>query len=86
VLGYGDGIQGGVEFGWQSLAKAIGEGESAQPAFGTVQEADWRLLLQVDSDENGMTWGDLGRIYFGLPRQALAAWDFSQTLAELQCT
>jgi uncharacterized protein DUF1963 len=86
LLGYGDGIQGGVEFGWQSLAKAIAEGESAQPAFGTVQEADWRLLLQVDSDENGMTWGDVGRIYYGLPREAFAARDFSQTIAELQCT
>ena len=86
LLGYGDGIQGGVEFGWQSLAQQIAATESEPPAFSAIQEADWRLLLQVDSDENGMTWGDVGRIYYGLPRQALAARDFGQTIAELQCT
>jgi uncharacterized protein YwqG len=68
------------------VAKALTESESPALAFGKVEEIDWRLLLQVDSDENGMTWGDVGRIYYGLPRQALAARDFSQTIAELQCT
>jgi uncharacterized protein YwqG len=46
----------------------------------------WWLLSQMDSDEDGMTWGDVGRIYYGPPRQALAARDFSQTIAQLQCT
>jgi hypothetical protein len=86
LLGYGDDIQGGVEGGWHWLAKEINTTEAALPAFSAGQKADWRLLLQVDSDVNGMTWGDVGRIYYGLPRQALAARDFSQTLAELQCT
>ena len=86
LLGYGDGIQGGIEYDWQRIAKAITESESALPAFSAIQEIDWRLLLQVDSDENGMTWGDVGRIYFGLPRQAFAARDFNQIIAELQCT
>jgi len=86
LLGHGDGIQGGVESMWPWLAKEIAASGSATPAFSAIQATDWRLLLQVDSDENGMTWGDVGRIYYGLPRQALAARDFSQTLAELQCT
>jgi hypothetical protein len=86
LLGYGYGIQGGVEFGWHWQAKELVATVSELPTFSTIQEADWRLLLQVDSDENGMTWGDVGRIYYGLPRQALAARDFSQTIAELQCT
>ena len=86
LLGYGDGIQGGVESMWHWLAKEIAASGSATPAFSAIQETDWRLLLQVDSDENGMTLGDIGRLYDGLPRQALAVRDFSQTLAELQCT
>ena len=86
LLGYGDGIQGGVEYDWQRIAKAIAASGSATPAFSADKATDWRLLLQVDSDENGMTWGDFGSIYYGLPRQALVARDFSQTIVELQCT
>jgi hypothetical protein len=86
LLGYGDDIQGGVEGGWHWLAKEVATAGSEPPTFSMIQKIDWRLLLQVDSDKNGMTWGDVGRIYFGLPRQALAARDFSQTIAELQCT
>jgi hypothetical protein len=86
LLGYGDEIQGGLESSWHWLAKEITATEPILPAFSAVQTVDWRLLLQVDSDENGMTWGDVGRIYYGLPRQALAARDFSRTIAELQCT
>lgn len=83
LLGYGDGIQGGVEYDWQHVAAAASGPYSARTG---IQASDWRLLLQVDSDENGMTWGDVGRIYFGLPRQALALHDFSRVYAELQCT
>ena len=86
LLGYGDDIQGGVESGWHWLAKAITATEPVVPAVSGVQKIDWRLLLQVDSDENGMTWGDVGRVYYGLPRQALSARDFSQTIADLHCT
>jgi hypothetical protein len=86
LLGYGDGIQGGVESNWHWLAKAINVSGSSTSAFTAVQKADWRLLLQIDSDENGMTWGDLGRIYYGLPQQSLMARAFSHVYAELQCT
>jgi uncharacterized protein YwqG len=41
---------------------------------------DWRLLLQIDSDDDlAMLWGDVGMLYFSLPQQALAKRDFSQT-------
>jgi hypothetical protein len=86
LLGYGDGIQGGVEYDWQRVAKTITDSGTTALAFSEVEETDWRLLLQVDSDDNGMTWGDVGRTYYGLPRQALAARDYSQTIADLQCT
>jgi hypothetical protein len=86
LLGYGDGIQGSVESSWHWLAGQITATKPELPAFSAIQATDWLLLLQVDSDVNGMTWGDVGRIYYGLPRQALAARDFSLVLAELQCT
>jgi uncharacterized protein YwqG len=73
-------------YDWQRNATAHAESDSPAPAVGTVEETDRRLLLQVDSDENGMTWGDIGRIYFGLSRDTLAVRVFSQTIAELQCT
>jgi uncharacterized protein YwqG len=47
---------------------------------------EWRLLLQIDSDEEaGMMWGDAGRIYFWLRREDLAARKFDAAHAILQC-
>ncbi len=47
---------------------------------------DWRLLLQVDSDNNAaMMWGDVGVLYFYIPRQALIARDFSEVHLVMQC-
>lgn len=86
LLGYGDAIQGSVESRWLWLVRQIAATTSELPAFSAIQATDWRLLLQVDSDVNGMTWGDVGRIYFGLPRGVLAVRDFSGVYAELQCT
>jgi hypothetical protein len=48
---------------------------------------DWRLLLQVDSDDDAqMMWGDVGMLYFYIPQQALIARDFSQVHLVMQCT
>ena len=48
---------------------------------------DWQLLLQIDTDdEAGMIWGDVGVLYFYIPRQALAQRDFSQVHVIMQCT
>jgi uncharacterized protein YwqG len=52
--------------------------------------ANWRLLLQVDSDDTedglGPMWGDCGLLYFWIEKQKLAAQDFSNTCAILQCS
>lgn len=45
---------------------------------------DWRLLLQLDSDDEAM-WGDSGMLYAWVRRQDLAARDLSQTWVGLQC-
>jgi len=47
---------------------------------------NWRLLLQLDSDENaGMTWGDGGRLYFWIREQDLAVHRFDRCWGVLQC-
>jgi uncharacterized protein YwqG len=47
---------------------------------------DWRLLLQIDSDERlGVMWGDAGRIFFWVHKDDLAARDFSKAWLFLQC-
>jgi uncharacterized protein YwqG len=48
--------------------------------------ADWRLLLQLDTDdEAAMMWGDSGRLYFWIREQDARAGDFSKAWAILQC-
>jgi uncharacterized protein YwqG len=48
--------------------------------------ADWRLLFQMDSDENtGVMWGDVGTIYYWIRKQDLAVKRFDKTWLILQC-
>ena len=48
---------------------------------GELREAskDWRLLLQLDTDDTtGWAWGDLGKIYFWIREADARVGDFSQ--------
>jgi hypothetical protein len=48
--------------------------------------ADWRLLLQLDTDDGaGMMWGDVGSLYFWIREQDARAGDFSKIWTILQC-
>lgn len=48
---------------------------------------DWKLLLQVDSDDDtDMMWGDTGMLYFWIRKQDLQARDFSKVWLNLQCS
>lgn len=49
--------------------------------------ANWRLLLQLDSDDElEMNWGDAGRLYFWVEDSAARKADFSNAWTVLQCT
>lgn len=48
--------------------------------------ADWRLLLQLDTDDGpSMMWGDTGRLYFWVREQDARSGDFSKSWMILQC-
>jgi uncharacterized protein YwqG len=50
---------------------------------------DWELLAQLDSDESKegpqWLWGDVGKLYWWIRRQDLAARDFSNVWVVMQC-
>jgi uncharacterized protein YwqG len=47
----------------------------------------WRLLLQLDSDEeSGMQWGDEGMLYFWVTQRGLREGDFDDAWVVLQTT
>lgn len=59
--------------------------DTASRAMTEQVETEWRLLLQIYSNEQAeMDWAGGGVIHFGVKREALAARDFSQVWVSLQ--
>lgn len=91
VGGYPGPIQDdGMERQCQLVSNGVYMGKDVrQSAEITALERgadDWRLLLQVDSDEDaGLMWGDTGRLYFWIREQDARAGDFTKTWTILQC-
>jgi uncharacterized protein YwqG len=81
------GLNTGSAKALQANQQVLGISDAQVATWEQQALADWELLLQLDSyeDEAGMMWGDLGRLYFWIPRAALAARDFSQVWQVLQC-
>jgi hypothetical protein len=91
LLGHPDPVQGDMQLECQLASSGIYCGDArgqhdpraAALGAGAVQ---WRLLLQVDSDQDaGMLWGDVGRIYYWIRAQDLAARRLGQAWLILQC-
>lgn len=92
LLGYPQPIQGEMRLECQLVTAGIycgggdlDEQRVAQLAGGA---GDWRLLLQLDSDEAapGWMWGDGGRLYLWIRKQDLAARRFERCWLILQCS
>jgi uncharacterized protein YwqG len=68
---------------WKTAQRLLGH---AQPVQFTAEPEGHLLLLQLDSDDDArMMWGDVGKLYFWLPEEALAARRFDEMTMELQC-
>lgn len=91
LLGWPQPIQGDMSFECQLASHGLYVGDATgyrapRAAALAPGAADWRLLLQIDSDDAaGMMWGDVGRIYYWLPAAALARRKFSAAWLVLQC-
>lgn len=92
MLGHADTVQNSMELECELVTNGIYCGDSsgyASPQAKALEPnaANWRLLLQVDSneDECSMMWGDAGRLYFWIREQDLKNKNFDASWVILQC-
>jgi uncharacterized protein YwqG len=92
LFGHPNEIQGNMQLECQLTSNGIYTGDINAHSHPRVQSledgaSDWRLLLQVDSDEENMgtMWGDAGRVYYWIREQDLSRLDFSKVWLILQC-
>lgn len=92
LLGHPDPIQGDMQLECQLASNGIycGDASGYQDPRATAlrrDAGDWRLLLQIDSDEDaGMMWGDVGRIYYWIRAEDLHQRDWERSWLVLQCS
>ncbi len=87
LLGHPQPIQSDMATQCELLRRGLDTGsgwpEELPPEAAT---AEWRLLLQLDSDRSpGWMWGDSGRLYFWIREEDLARRAFDRARAILQC-
>ncbi len=93
LLGNPHEIQGDMRTECQLVSNGVYLGnqppESENAKIDSLQPGakDWRLLLQLDSDQDAADWmwGDCGKLYFWIKDQDLRAADFSSVWGILQC-
>lgn len=88
LLGHPDTIQDDMRQQCQFAANGVADPSTLDQAKMNALVAsanDWRLLLQVDSDQRlNMKWGSSGMLYFWIRQQDLANADFSHCWVVLQ--
>lgn len=91
LLGHPDPVQGDMQLECQLVTNGLHCGDSTgyrdlRAAGLRDGAAEWRLLLQVDSqDEAGMMWGDVGRLYYWIKHTDLLTRDWELSWLILQC-
>jgi uncharacterized protein YwqG len=91
LLGHPDPVQGDMQVACQLVTNGLYCGDSSgyeDPRAADLRTgaAEWRLLLQIDSqDEAEMMWGDVGRIYYWIKHSDLVARDWELSWLILQC-
>jgi len=86
MFGHPDAIQGDMRRRIEAtLRGGVDLDAAATPELDEAAKR-WMLLLQVDSDNDAeMMWGDAGRLFFWITREAFLAGDFSAMFVQLQC-
>lgn len=91
LLGHPDPVQGDMQVTCQLVTNGLYCGDSTGHLDPRARDlrggaAAWRLLLQVDSQEEaGMMWGDVGRLYYWIRHADLLARDSDLSWLILQC-
>lgn len=88
VLGHPQEIQGEMQLECQLVSHGLYLDAYNDPRRKDLEAGahKWQLLFQLDSEEDlGMFWGDIGRLYFWIPQDALKARNFNQAWLILQC-
>lgn len=91
IDGFPDAIQGDMYLQCQLVSNGLYCGDSTgynDPLRRELEAGatDWRLLLQLDSEEElGYMWGDSGRLYFWIREDDCQKTRFDQTWVVLQC-
>jgi len=91
ILGHPQEVQNEMQLECQLVSNGIycGSPEGYEDSRVPLLEsgaADWRLLLQLDSDDNARwMWGDLGRLYFWITNDSLQSHTFENAWMILQC-
>ena len=91
LLGHPEPIQGDMQLEAQLVTNGLYCGDESgyeDPRAADLRDGavDWRLLLQIDSDDAaGMMWGDAGRLYFWMTEDAIERRDWNSAWMILQC-
>lgn len=90
LLGHPHPIQGDMQIECQLVSHGLYLGDASgyrDPRAADLRSGavDWRLLLQIDSDDDAqMMWGDSGRIYYWMHKEALRErrWDEARLIRQ----
>lgn len=92
LLGHPFPVQDEMQWECELISTGIARSQyeiKHRPDFVALREKakEWRLLLQLDTDEEGpgWMWGDVGTLYFWIRTQDLAAQNFANVWLVMQC-